>query len=253
MSGNDELKQYLLNEEQHAFKGWDFSYLNGRWENENLPWDYKKIVINYLNENMNLLDMGTGGGEFLLTLNHPYTKTSVTEGYKPNILLCKSTLEPLGINVYPVSDDDILINIPDNTYDIVINRHESYNEAEVKRVLKDNGIFITQQVGVYNNKDLATFFDENHTDQFPKMTLDKSINRLDKEGFEIILKDEFYPEVKFYDLGAVAFFAKIIEWEFLNFSIENTFDKFLILQEELKNNGYVKSTEHRFIVVAKKR
>ena len=253
MSDNYELKKYLLNEENHAFKGWDFSYLKGRWENENLPWDYKKIVLNYLDKNMNLLDMGTGGGEFLLTLNHPHTKTSVTEGYKPNILLCKSTLEPLGINVFPVSDDDLLINIPDNTYDIVINRHESYNEAEVKRVLKENGIFITQQVGAYNNKDLATYFDENHTDQFPKMTLDKSINRLDKEGFEIILKDEFYPEVRFYDLGAVAFFAKIIEWEFLNFSVENTFSKFLILKEELKNKGYVKSTEHRFIIAAKKR
>lgn len=248
-----DLKEYLLNEEIHAFKGWDFSYLNGRWESEQLPWDYKEILLSYINKNLTLLDMGTGGGEFLLGLNHPYIKTSVTEGYQPNILLCKSKLEPLGIKVYPIKDDDLLTSIPDNSFDIVINRHESYNESEVKRVLKDNGIFITQQVGAYNNKDLALFFDDNHSDQFPKMTLEQSINRLDNEGFEIILKNEFYPELKFYDLGAVAFFAKIIEWEFLNFSVENTFDKFLILQKELLDKGYIKSTEHRFIVVAKKR
>lgn len=27
-----ELKKYLLTEEQKSFQGWDFSYLNGRWE-----------------------------------------------------------------------------------------------------------------------------------------------------------------------------------------------------------------------------
>lgn len=28
---NDKLKQLWKMEEQHAFKGWDFSYINGRW------------------------------------------------------------------------------------------------------------------------------------------------------------------------------------------------------------------------------
>ncbi|WP_365845908.1 hypothetical protein [Clostridium sp.] len=35
----------------------------------------------------------------------------------------------------------------DNTFDIVINRHESYCVSEVKRILKTDGIFIAQQVG----------------------------------------------------------------------------------------------------------
>ena len=33
----DKEIKYLLEEEAHAFKGWDFSYLKGRWENEKLP------------------------------------------------------------------------------------------------------------------------------------------------------------------------------------------------------------------------
>lgn len=248
----EELKKYLIHEENKTFKGWDFSYLNGRWESEKLPWDYKSIIYRYLNDDLNLLDMGTGGGEFLLTLNHPFNKTSVTEGYEPNIILCKEKLAPLGITVYPIREDDILYNIPDNIFDIVINRHESYNENEVNRVLKDNGIFITQQVGAYNNKDLATFFDENHIDQFPMMTLEKSIARLKKAGFSIIYKDEYYPEIKFFDLGAVVYFAKIIKWEFHNFSVERHFDKLLLLQDYLNQRGYIKSTEHRFIIVARK-
>src|SRR5690606_11544784 len=107
----------------------------GRWENEDLPWDYKKIVLEYLKDEMNLLDMGTGGGEFLLTLKHPYNKTSITEGYEPNYFLCKEILEPLGIKVYKVINDN-LDDIDDDAFDIIINRHESYNEKEIRRVLK---------------------------------------------------------------------------------------------------------------------
>ena len=43
----EELLKYLLAEEAHAFKGWDFSYLKGRWENEKLPWNYNDFVKKY--------------------------------------------------------------------------------------------------------------------------------------------------------------------------------------------------------------
>lgn len=52
--------------------------------------------------------MGTGGGEFLLSLGHPYNRISVTEGYEPNLKLCRERLEPLGITVKQVFDDDKL-------------------------------------------------------------------------------------------------------------------------------------------------
>ena len=64
--------------------------------------------------------MGTGGGELLLSFNHPYDKTSVTEAYEPNIKLCQETLSPLGINVYPIKQDDILTGIKDSHFDIVL-------------------------------------------------------------------------------------------------------------------------------------
>lgn len=249
---NEELKKYLISEEKHVFKGWDFKYLDGRWENEILPWDYKMIVEENLKSHLKLLDMGTGGGEFLLTLHHPYDNTSVTEGYPPNIELCYKVLSPLGIKVYPIKEDDILADVPSNYFDIIINRHESYQESEVRRVLKQNGIFITQQVGANNNRDLATFFDNNHQSQYPNMTLKIAEKQLIKAGFEIIDGREYYPKVKFFDLGAIAYFAKIITWEFKDFSVEKHFDKFLILKKEIDQKGYIESTEHRCLIVAKK-
>ncbi|MEK1833604.1 hypothetical protein AAAC51_45795 [Priestia megaterium] len=97
---------------------------------------------------------GYWGGEFLLSLNHPYEKTSVTEGWQPNIELLKMKLVPLGIKLAPIGDDDI-IDYVDNSFDIIINRHESFNVEEIKRVLKPNGVFITQQVGGENGNRLS--------------------------------------------------------------------------------------------------
>lgn len=247
-----ETIKYLLSEEKQAFKGWDFSYLNGRWESDELPWSYEEFVRKYLNTDSVILDMGTGGGELLLSFNHPFELTSVTESYEPNINLCFKTLSPKGIMVYPIKEDDILEGVPSFKFDIVLNRHESFNVSEVKRILKNNGVFITQQLGAFNNFDLATFFDPNHKSQYPDLTLDKTVEKLENSGFKILYKNEFFPELKFYDLGAVAYFAKIINWEFLNFSVINYLDKFENLELILKRNGFIKSTEHRFIIIARK-
>ena len=252
----EALLKYLKEEEEKAissFSGWDFSYLDGRWDDEELPWDYKKVVLKYLKPDLRLLDIGTGGGEFLLSLNHPYFNTSVTEGYEQNYQLCLKKLSPLGVKVFNYKGDEKLNEITDNCYDIVINRHESYDEKELYRILKPNGIFITQQVGAFNNNDLACFFDENHQNQFPEMTFDDSIKRLVNNNFDIVYSEEYYPLLKFYDLGAIAYFAKIIEWEFINFNVEDNIEKFMILQDELSYKGYIESKEHRFIIVARKK
>ena len=55
--------------------GWDFSHIEGRYTEEtDLPWNYQNIILDYLKPEMKLLDIDTGGGEFLLSLRHPYVK-----------------------------------------------------------------------------------------------------------------------------------------------------------------------------------
>ena len=69
----EELKKIWKDEEDCAFiKGWDFSHIHGRYEEEDsLPWDYEEIIRSVLKDEMKLLDYDTRGGEFLLKLNHP--------------------------------------------------------------------------------------------------------------------------------------------------------------------------------------
>ena len=69
---NEELKTMWKREETCAFiKGWDFSHIHGRYKEDDPPWDYEAIIRSVLQDDMRLLDYDTGGGEFLLSLQHP--------------------------------------------------------------------------------------------------------------------------------------------------------------------------------------
>lgn len=245
----NELKSVWEAEEKASFQGWDFSRLNGRWQEESLSWDYKSIVQMYLNSDMRLLDMGTGGGEFLLTLNHPYLCTFATEGWEPNYLLCKEKLEPLGITVKKV-DEDNKLPYETNFFDIVINRHESYDISEVKRILKPNGLMITQQVGGGNNFDLSSRLIDGYTPPYPDIYLKKQVQLIESSGFQIKYQKEEFPKLRFYDTGAIVYYAKIVPWEFPGFSVSNCFDKLLVINSELQERGYFECFQQRFIIVA---
>ena len=116
----------------------------------------KKIVKSYMDSDKVMLDMGTGGGEFLLSLNPYRGKTYATEAYLPNIKLSRQVLIPYGIEVSEV-EDVLKLPFDDNFFDLIVNRHEAYCLSEVNRILKSGWIFITQQVGEKNNKELSKF------------------------------------------------------------------------------------------------
>jgi SAM-dependent methyltransferase len=243
--------EFWENEEKASFLGWDFSHIDNRWEYEKNPFDYKKIVLSYLKPDYKLLDMGTGGGEFLLTLKHPYSNTYVTEGFLPNYNFCKTKLAPLGITVKYINEDD-KIDYSDNFFDIIINRHESYDINEIYRVLKPGGIFITQQIGNLNDLDLSKKINPNFKSLFNNNNLKYIKSKLESNNFSVLKTDEKFTPIKFFDTGAFVYFAKIIEWEFPNFSVKNNLTQLIEIDEEINNNGYLQAKEHRFIIVARK-
>lgn len=243
------LKEIWMKEENYAFSGWDFSHLNGRQEYDPLPWDYRTEAVKDLAPAHHLLDMGTGGGEFLMTLGHPCENTAVTEGYPPNLALCREKLAPLGVQVVGADGEDAL-PFANETFDRVINRHESYIPSEVFRILKPGGRFVTQQVGGKNCFDLRErlgfVVPENQFD------LEHEIAQFESAGFRILRAEEHFNKLRFFDAGAVVFHAKIIQWEFPGFSVEKNWDQLMDIQREIEACGCIECTEHRFFIAAKK-
>lgn len=140
--------EHLMDEiDSFNFSGWDFSYITetGRMQEAPVRWNYFSRIKPYLYNVERLLDLGTGGGERLSRFTPLPRETYASEGYKPNVIIAKKNLEPLGIQVVEADGCDKL-PFDDKFFDLIIDRHEGYCPQEIYRILADDAHFITQQV-----------------------------------------------------------------------------------------------------------
>ena len=250
---HNELYQHWLEEEKIAhIKGWDFSHIDGKYTEEtDLPWDYHQLILHYITPETRLLDIDTGGGEFLLSLGHPCHLLAATENFPPNVQLCRETLPALGVDFRP-ADGAGPLPWPDASFDMVINRHGDFNPTEIFRVLKPGGVFITQQVGADNDRDLVEQLLPGTPAPFCEQRLHLAREKFAAAGFAIEQAGEAFRPIRFFDVGALVWFARIIEWEFPGFTVEKCLDRLFALQEIIDRGGSIDGTTHRFMLVARK-
>ncbi|UTY32331.1 class I SAM-dependent methyltransferase [Treponema putidum] len=247
------LNQWLHEQEIAHIKGWDFSHIRGKYkEEDDLPWDFGNVIKSYLRNTDYLLDMETGGGEFLLYFLSNPKYTAAIEGYDPNIKICEERLLPLGIDFKPC-DGGGALPFKDNYFDIITNRHGKYNVTEIKRVLKSGGVFLTQQVGAENDRELVELLIGNVEIPFPDAYLSISKQEFIDNGFDIIEEAEAYKPIEFYDVGALVWFARIIDWEFPYFEVKKHQKNLFKAQEILKKESVIKGRIHRYYFVAEKK
>lgn len=252
MIPNKALFERLIREAQEQeFSGWDWRYLEGRMIDAPLSWDYRQIVYERSRAVRSLLDIGTGGGEFLATLQPFPPQTFATEAYPPNIEVAKRTLEPLGVKVFGVREEDPL-PFEDNSLELVINRHDGLAAGEVFRVLKPGCSFITQQVGGENNIEINAFLQEKVEFIYAYWTLDYALHELLQCGFEIVDQRDEKPETAFLDIGALVFYLKVISWQVADFSVEKYYDKLAAIHNLIQEQGKFVVKSHRFLIEARK-
>ncbi len=249
----DQLRAAWEREEAAAhIHGWDFSHIRGRYEVErDLPWSYEALARGRLKPDMRLLDCDTGGGEFLLSLGHPCERTAATEGYPPNVALCAEKLLPLGID-FRACGDPAHIPFEDGSFDLMLNRHGAFHAGEAYRLLRRGGLFLTEQVGSDNDRDLVELVLPGTEKPFPDLTLERQRRAFEATGFKILRGEEAYRPIQFYDVGAFVWFARIIEWEFPGFSVDRCFERLLNMQETIDREGKIEGTIHRYLILAEK-
>lgn len=253
LSISELIESWRAEERIAHIHGWDFSHIDGRHEEcGKLPWDYREIILQFLKPEMEILDIDTGGGEFLLSLKHPFENTAATEAYPPNVELCANALLPLGID-FKAADGKGKLPFGDARFDMVIDRHGDFNAEEIYRVLKDGGLFITQQVGAQNDRELVELLLPEQVEvSFPEQYMSLVSEKFQAAGFEILDQQESFQPIRFFDVGALVWFARIIEWEFVGFSVDSCLPELLKAQELLEKQGYLEGRTHRFLLVAKK-
>lgn len=87
---------------------------------------------------------------------------------------------------------------------------------------------------------------------YPHMNLTEQRAAFEAAGFRILRAEEAYRPILFYNVGAFVWFARIIQWEFPDFSVDRCFQELLAMQEELERTGEIRGTIHRYLIAAGK-
>jgi SAM-dependent methyltransferase len=257
----DAVKSFeeLISEaEAWELKGWDFSSLADRWVEPPPPWNYRARVLARLRRSTSMLDMGTGGGEFLSSLQPLPSRTCATEGYPPNVPIARERLGPLGVEVVRTYiEDNAKIpqrgGLPFRTsgFDLVINRHESFVAREVFRVLGPSGRFLTQQVGSENLIELNRLLGAERP-SVGEWNLDVAIRQLEDAGFRIAQGRRASLASWFKDVGAVVCCLRAVPWQIPDFSVQGYISELRRLDESIRRKGGLEVKAMRFFLEAYK-
>jgi SAM-dependent methyltransferase len=246
------------------FAGWDFSWLDGRMVEDPVSWDYLAHVRRQLTGVASMLDLGTGGGEILSQLAPLPALTVATEAYLPNAFVAARNLVRLHARVIAVEGapenystlSTPETNVPalpirDRSFDLVINRHESYLAAEVFRVLCPGGRFITQQCGGRNYAGLNDLLGL-PPPRFESWNLSHARAQLQAVGFELLDAREQFTRVRFHDVGAIVYFLKAAPWQAPDFAIPKFRQRLAQVHTQIENAGPIAIQAHHFLIEARK-
>jgi SAM-dependent methyltransferase len=209
------------------FQGWDFTVLGDRIVHEPPPWSLEMLVAELLGGDETMLDMGTGGGEWLSSLRRP-AHVVATEGWAPNVPVAAARLRPLGVAV--VRDEGATDNVDqrshaprgrlafrDRAFDVVVNRHEAFVAAEVYRVLRPGGSFLTQQT----ESGTLEFHRLLGLDPPPRVEfgLDLARRQLTESGLVVECSGTGVATTTFADIGALAWYLSNVPWAVPGFTV----------------------------------
>ena len=223
---NQRLFNELIKEEKHHASGEKFSYLeqSRRMIEFPLKWKLSNVVTPYLQNDENLLLIGN----------------DIKEEVDAVQLLSKMTVQSEGTLAYN-----------DDSFDVILNKHELFDAKEVSRLLMEDGYFITEQVGGLNNCELNLWLNVEATEA-SSWSLRRTVNQLKEAGLTILEAKDDISLTRFYDVGAIVYYLKVTHWQFPDFTVEKYFDRLVAIQAIIEQQGYIDITRHRFLIVAQK-
>jgi len=103
-----------------------------------------------------------------------------------------------------------------------VNRHEAFVAAEVRRVLRSGGVFITQQA----NSGSRQFHELLGLDPVPiqEFDIDLAVEQLEATGFHIDRAQVGTATTTFADIGALAWYLANVPWAIPGFTIDRFHD-----------------------------
>lgn len=186
-----ELKKY------EEIGNWDFSDIQYIVEQEN-SWDFYKEIVKYSNKNSLLLDLGTGGGEKVLSLMPEVGMIIATDFSSKMIETANKNKENFpNKNIKFVMMDNLNMRFPNNLFDIVTARHTIIDAVQIYDCLSNNGILILEGVDKFDCWELKTLFNRGQAFNDKISICQKDYEDIKNAGFskvhlEKIIQYEYY-------------------------------------------------------------
>jgi SAM-dependent methyltransferase len=236
-------------------EGWDFSWFAGRATEERPPWGYQRLLARRLATASAALDVQTGGGEVfagaLAGLDPPPAALAATESWPPNLPVARGNLDRFGVSIVDVADDAPL-PFPEGSFDLVASRHPTeLCFAEVARVLRPGGTFLSQLVGPGSVRELTDFMMGPQPVGESRSPARASAAAADA-GLAVVDLREAALRMAFHDVAAVAVFLRKVIWIVPGFTIEGYRDRLAAMHERIRDEGPFVAHSQRFLVEARK-
>jgi SAM-dependent methyltransferase len=244
-------------ERARIFSGWSFpAIFKVRPLDPWPPWDYESLVREYARDAQSVLDLGTGGGEFVAGMRDSLpARVVATEEWHVNAPIAYRRLAPLGADV--VWARTLHLPFADETFDLVIDRHEELGPSEVARVLRPGGRVITQQVGPENWCELRAFFSSATAGNRSRIADFGDIRGEYASGFaevglRVTRNDSGAANVAYGELGELLFMLLITPWTIPDFNVDGDLEALLALERNRTTSDGLVMTWDRFLLVAEK-
>ncbi|WP_152394884.1 class I SAM-dependent methyltransferase [Paenibacillus guangzhouensis] len=235
-----------------ALNGWDFSSMQMVSEGDSC--DLYLEVTKVCRKTDLLLDIGTGGGEALLSMADTVQLAIGIDCSSGMMETATRNLRRAGAtNVCFYQMDAERLVFPDGMFNIVSCRHSAFDTHEVARVLADDGYFFTQQVSEHDKWNVKQAFGRGQAWGIAQGTLlRQSVQALEGAGMKDIQvyeydTDEYYASVQ--DLLFLLMHTPIIP----NFGQDER-DHALLKQfvEANQCDRGIRTNAARFMIVARK-
>ncbi|OKP91525.1 SAM-dependent methyltransferase [Paenibacillus sp. P3E] len=230
--------------------GWDFSKL--QVTSEGIEWNFYEEVIRRSKGTDVLLDVGTGGGENVLSIASSFHSVFGIDISSGMMETAKSNLNKANVSnveFKQMSSDHLEFSF--DSIDVVSCCHAPFFSNEVAKVLKNGGTFLTQQVSEGDKLDLKNAFGRGQAFGVADGTL--------KETYIRELKEAGFQSVESFDYNAVDYYHRPEDLLFLlkhtpiipHFGYEDK--DFQILNDFIENNQTPKgiiTNSKRFLIIA---
>lgn len=235
-------------ERAHNFSGWSFDDLGVVNVDAPPPWDYVAVARQHASSARRIIDLGTGGGEVYerIIAGLRGSRLYASEEWHVNAPVACQRLAPAGVKVVHASSERAPWR--DEIFDLVLNRHEAIEPDEIVRILRSDGVFVTQQVAREEWRELAPFF--------PNRAVFLDHFRLYREAFETAACDvtmQYHAwRAAYPSIGEIAYMLLVAPWDVPGFDPERDIDRLLALEEACRTDRGIVLTQARYLMTVRK-